>query len=522
MVYQSENFSLDTQLYSFERDGNKCSIEPQVFDLLVYLAENCDRVVTRDELLDNLWNGRVVSESALNGRLKMARKAVGDDGRRQTVIKTIHRRGYQFIAEVTKSPQFADELRSTASQTYLSQDKPSVAVLQFQNMSNDAGNDYFVEGITEEIMTSLCRYREIVVAALGSSILVSEQKLDEGEAAKKLGVQYTVSGSVRRAGDRVKITANLVEGETRQQIWSEHYDLVIDDIFQAQDEVAHKIVTMLVGKIERSNRERSLRKEPKNLSAYECVLHGRYYFGDWHGSEEDVLRARDMFEKAIELDPRYAAAYAGLAATYLEDFDHGWSCSSEVSGSKCFEFVQRAIELDEHDSYAHMVLSAAYWRVKSNFELAKSQLDAAIKLNPNYYWNYCYGCWFSACYGDLNASVAQANEAIRRNPLLPDECLWSLGFTEYLSKRYEKAIAVISQIANPDPESYACLVACYAQLGRAEEASEAAKEFGSKNGICTMSREDWNTYWSRYLNFKDQTFLDHLVDGVDKAGLVRR
>ena len=184
--------------------------------------------------------------------------------------------------------------------------KPSIVVLQFQNMSKDAGNDYFVEGITEEIMTSLCRYREIVVAALGSSILVSQQKVDAGEAAKRLGVQYALSGSVRRAGDRVRITAGLIEGETGHQIWSEQYDHVLDDIFQVQDEVAQKIVTKLVGKIERSDHERSLRKETDNLSAYECVLHGRYFFHDWHGSEEDVRRAREMFEQAIKLDPRYA------------------------------------------------------------------------------------------------------------------------------------------------------------------------------------------------------------------------
>ena len=402
-----------------------------------------------------------------------------------------------------------------------STEKPSIGVLQFQNLSKDGDDDYFVAGITEEIMSGLSRYREIVVAALGSSMLVSEQKLDATEAAKKLGVQYILNGSVRRAGDRVRVAASLAEGVTGHQIWSEQYDHVLDDIFKVQDEVAQRIVTMLVGKIEQSDRERSLQKETDNLTAYECVLQGRYYFGDWHGSADDIRHAREMFEKAIELDPRYAAAYAGLAATYLEDSDHYWWEISEDSGNKCLELAQKAVELDEHDSFAHLVLSSAYWKVKSNFDLAKGQLEAAIKLNPNYYWNYCYGCWFSVCYGDMEASIAQAKEAIRRNPLLPDGCRYTLGFSEYLAGNYENAITTITQIAKLEPESYACLAASYAQLGRVEEAKKVAEDCVKHTDECIKSVPEWREYWANCLNFREQGPVDHLIEGLDKAGLVK-
>ena len=399
-------------------------------------------------------------------------------------------------------------------------EKPSIGVLQFQNLSKD-DDDFFVAGITEEIMSGLSRYREIVVAALGSSLLVSEQKLDATEAAKKLGVQYILNGSVRRAKDRVRVLASLVEGSSGHQIWSEQYDHVLDDIFEVQDEVAQKIVTMLAGKIEQSDRERSLHKDTDNLTAYECMLRGRYYFGDWHGSEDDVRQAREMFEKAIELDPRYAAAYAGLAATYLEDFDHNWWESPEDSGNKCLELAQKSIELDEHDSFAHLVLSAGYWKVKSNFDLAKRQLEAAINLNPNYYWNYCYGCWFTACYGDMETSIMQAKEAIRRNPLLPDGCRYTLGFSEYLAGNYENAINTITQIAKLEPESYACLAASYAQLGRVDEARRVAEDCVEHTDECTKSVPEWREYWAKCLNFREQGPVDHLIEGLDKAGLVK-
>ena len=399
-------------------------------------------------------------------------------------------------------------------------DKPSIAVLQFQNRSKDADDDYFVEGITEEVMTRLCRYREIVVAALGSSKEVSKQQIDVVQATKSLDVQYALTGSVRRAGDRVRITASLIEGKTGLQVWSEQYDHVLDDIFNVQDEVAQKIVTMLVGNIERSDHERSLDKETDELSAYECVLHGRHFFHDWKGTEEDVLRAREMFEKAIEIDPRYAAAYSGLAATYISAFSDGWASDSEAAGNSALQYAHKAIELDQHDSYAHMVLSFAYWHVKSDFELAKRQIEAAIELNPNYYWNYCYGCWFSACYGDLKSSVFQAKEAIRRNPLLPNGCLHSLGLAEYLSGRYEDAVTTICQISKLELQGYACLVASYGQLGRLEEARKIASECVDHGGECEMSVEEWNQFWNSKLKFKDQSPIDHLVDGLNKAGLV--
>jgi adenylate cyclase len=400
-------------------------------------------------------------------------------------------------------------------------DKPSIAVLQFQNRGKDADDDYFVEGISEEVMTRLCRYREIVVAALGSSKEVSKQQIDVGEATKSLGVQYALTGSVRKAGDQVRITASLVEGETGLQIWSEQYDHVLDNIFQVQEEVAQKIVTMLVGNIERSDHERSLSKETAKLSAYECVLHGRHFFHDWKGSEDDVLRAREMFERAIENDPHYAAAYSGLAATFISEFSDGWSSDPEAAGIGALKFAHKAIELDEHDSYAHLVLSFAYWHVKSDFELAKRQIEAAIELNPNYYWNYCYGCWFSACYGDLETSVFQAKEAIRRNPLLPNGCLHSLGLAEYLSGRYEDAITTICQISKLEPQGYACLAASYAQLGRIEEARKIANECVDHSGNCEMNSVEWYEFWSSKLKFKDQTPIDHLIEGLDKAGLVR-
>ncbi|UCH41332.1 MAG: adenylate class-3/4/guanylyl cyclase [Gammaproteobacteria bacterium] len=458
--------------------------------------------------------GICISEAvrtALGGKLDLDYESLGEQQ-----VKNIAEPVKAFLIRgIGTKPCTSIKMPASASS-----DRASIVILPFKNMSSDPENDFFAEGIGEEIMTILGRYGEIVLAARGSAHEVSSETSDPGEAANRLGVNYALSGSVRRAGDRVRIVATLVDGESGRQVWSETYDHVLDDIFEVQDEVAQKIVATLVGKIERADLERSLHKEA-DLSAYECVLRGRHYFGDWKGGEEDIRRSREMFEKAIELDPRYAAAYSGLASAIHQQCRYGWTDDPDAAADKCIELARKAIELDARDSFAYLVLSSAYWRFKRNFELARSQYEKAVELNPNYYWSYCYGCWFSASYGDLEASIVCGKEAIRRNPLLPDGCLESVGLSEYLAGRYENAIATIGQINQISPYSYACLAASYAQLGQVEDAQKVAAECVDHEGECAKDITDWHRFWNDYVDFRDQAPVQHLIEGLDKAGLVK-
>ena len=402
----------------------------------------------------------------------------------------------------------------------ISNERPSIAVLPFTNLSTDPDNDFFVAGITEEILTRLSRFREIMVVCSKSSALASEKSMDASEAAGVLGVQFALDGSVRKSGKRVRIIATLYQSQSKQQIWSESYEHCLDDTFQVQDDVALRIVSMLVGKIELSSQIQTAKKETNELNAYECVLRGRHYFGDWGGTKEQVLKARQMFEKAIEIDPYYAAAYSGLSATYCEEFENSWTRDSDAAGELCIEFAQKAIELDEQDSLAHLSLSSAYWHIRKDFDMARSQLRTALELNPNYYWNYCYGCFLSACAGDLGDCITHGTEAIRRNPLLPNSCLSILGLAEYLSENYAKAIERINQIDRLLPTNFACLAASYAQLNRLEDAENASTEFFNLCEHEAMTRGDWELYWNSEFDFKDKQPVDHLIEGLDKAGLV--
>jgi TolB-like protein len=401
--------------------------------------------------------------------------------------------------------------------------KPSIAVLPFDNMSGDPEQEYFSDGICEDIITGLSRYRELVVIARGSSFVFKGQSVDITEAAGQLGCQYVLEGSVRKAGDRVRITAQLIDGATGSHLWAEKYDRVLEDVFAVQDDVVSTIVSTIAGRLDKESRERAARKSPANLTAYEHVLLGKYYWPDGLGSQEDRDKARDEFNKAVEFDPECVPAYTGLAWAYLSDF--WYETPTDQLGTLAFDYARRAVELDDSDAFAHLMLAYAYIDVKSDLELGRVQLERAVELNPNDYNNACAQISVGIRTGNYKESVACANEAIRLNPFLPDFCLSECGFAEFFAKQYDKALKTFGRMLAPGLNVRGCIAVCYAQLGRDEEAriaaaacrDEAKEELGSDWGI-----ESWQNYWDEEVFgwfAQGPETNDRLRDGLQKAGL---
>ena len=236
------------------------------------------------------------------------------------------------------------------------------------------------------------------------------------------------------------------------------------------------------------------------------------------------LQAREMFEKAMELDPKYTAAYIGLAESYMAEFWSSWTTDRDAAGARAFECARKAVELDKRDSHAHLILASVNLYVKSNYELAETQIQTALELNPNDYWNYCLKSKVSMCTGDFEDSIYCGNEAIRRNPFLPDDCLHGMGFSEYFAERYDNAIKTFTRLSAPGVEVQGCIAACYAQLGREGDASSAATEFRNQvraelNGQPDWDAKSWRDYWSGFYNFKGPEQLEKLLEGLRKAGL---
>jgi TolB-like protein len=254
LLYSFDNYTLDTDRRELRRGAELVAVEPQVFDLLQFLVRHRSRVVTRDDILDAVWNGRAVSESALAVRINAARLAVGDSGQKQRLIRTLPRKGMRFIGDV-REHGLAPALGSTSpTGTSVLPDAPSIAVLPFINMSGDAQQEHFADGIAEDVITALSRFRSLFVTARSSTFTYKHKAVDVKQVARELGVRYVLEGSVRNSGPRVRVTAQLIDAETGIHVWAERYDRPLEDIFAVQDEITDRIVATIepeIGAVER-------------------------------------------------------------------------------------------------------------------------------------------------------------------------------------------------------------------------------------------------------------------------------
>jgi adenylate cyclase len=400
-------------------------------------------------------------------------------------------------------------------------DKPSVAVLPFENKSGDPDQEYFADGLTENIITGLTRFREILVIGVKSILIVQEQASDLREIGRTLGVAHIVEGSVRKAGNRVRVTAQLVEAATGHRLWGENYDRDLDDIFAVQDEVTNIIVGTLAGQIEHLELRRAATKPAEDPVAYDCLLRGRQCLSRY--TKDGELEARQHFERALELDPNYAAAYAGLSISHLHEYEANWSESPEDALERASTLAQKAVDLDGADSSARYAISlVCYYR--GQHELAKVHMEKALELNPNDYHNICNMGWLLAFRDQSSDSIACLTEAMRLNPLAPDNCLFAIGIAEYVAGRYEEALGAFGKTRGWGLLRPAWIAACYAQLGRDVQARAAAAEVRAiAPSDPSVPNEDdvgrWRTYWSRLLQFEDPNDWSKFLDGLRKAGL---
>ena len=262
---------LDIERRELRRGAQRIEVEPKVFDLLVFLVRNRGRVVSKDDLLEAVWDGRIVSEFALTTRINAARRALGDDGASQRLIRTFNRKGVRFIGEVTETSDEAPRPHE-APDPRLPADKPSLAVLPFQNMSGDPEQEYFADGMVEEITTAISRFPWLFVIARNSSFTYKGKAVDVRQVARELGVRYVLEGSVRKAGNRVRITGQLIDAATGAHLWADRFDGSLDDIFELQDEVASRVVGAIEPRLRLTEIDRASRKPTENLDAYDLYL----------------------------------------------------------------------------------------------------------------------------------------------------------------------------------------------------------------------------------------------------------
>ena len=353
-------------------------------------------------------------------------------------------------------------------------DKPSIAVLPFQNMSGDAEQEYFADGITEDVLTELSRFRELFVISRNSAFVYKGRQVNVQRVAKELGVQYIVEGSVRKAGNRVRITVQLIDAETDSHLWAERYDRELADIFAIQDEVTSSIVSILPGRVAAAASDRVQRKPPENLAAYECVLAGKllHHRSD-HTDNQEALR---MLDRAIALDPGYAHAHAWKACVLGQSFVNGWSANPEFTIRTVIEELALALSLDENDSDVHRVLAAVNLSVHRNHDKAFYHQERALALNPNDDLIVVQQGEVLTWIGEAEPGIEWIQKAMRLNPYHPERFWSHLGRAYFVARRYSEAVKAFQRINRADHSHLSFLAACYAQLGDAVAAKGAADE----------------------------------------------
>jgi TolB-like protein len=450
--YLFEDYEFDTDRRELRRGAEGVSVAPQVFDLLDYLIRNRERVVSKDDLIDAIWKGRSVSDAALTTRLNAARTAIGDSGEGQRLIKTFPRKGVRFVGHVQEVRSPADDGAGdgpvqSPKHALTPPDKPSIAVLPFENMSGDREQDYFADGMSENIITALSRFRSLFVIARNSSFTYKGKAVDIKQVGRELGVRYVVEGSVRKAGRRVRITGQLVEAATGVHLWAEQFDGELDDIFDLQDRVTERIAVTVDMRLQSEQALRSQRKPTDKLDAYDCVLRANAVWR--HGNREANEEALRLAYKAIELDPHYGGAYARAALCINAKKHPHWMIDPRQETAEAVRLARLAVAYGSDDEIALAAAALVLGYLARELDAAASLVDQAVELNPNSAFAWSVSGWLRLYMGHHDLAIEHQDRAMRLSPRDPSRRIMvsMMGTANFFLGRYEAAERLASEAA---------------------------------------------------------------------------
>jgi TolB-like protein/Tfp pilus assembly protein PilF len=518
-----DEYVLDTNTRELRREGEHIATEPQVLDLLAYLVEHRERVVTKDDLIASIWGGRAVSDTALTSRIYAARKAIGDTGRDQKLIRTIARKGLRFIGTLdapacdTSLPAVVPppaaalaELRRAAPAS----DRPVIAVLPFNNMSDDPEQEYFSDGISEDLITALSKLRWFFVIARNSSFTYKGKAVHVRQVGEELGARYVVEGSVRKSGDRMRITAQLNDVSSGSHLWAERYDRDAASVFAVQDEITEAIVAAIEPQLYAAENVRVRSKHPSNLDAWGLVMRA---FSHWaQVSPQDHATAQELLQKAVAIDPDYCQALGVLSVIYSFGAHMGWADPATVI-PLAERAAQAAVRIDGEDPWAHHALGSAHL-IMRRFDDALAATEHALSLNPSFSHAQNYYSAALAFSGRWEEATEAAKRALRLSPRDPFLALiyGSASLAYYIGGEYEEAIRTAQTAVRLRPDfasAYRVLVAAAGMTGRSELATVALQHL-------RRTHPNISRAWIKsHVPLKLDTDLVHYLDGFRRAGL---
>ncbi|MER9237139.1 winged helix-turn-helix domain-containing tetratricopeptide repeat protein [Mesorhizobium sp. M0622] len=512
MPYLFEDFALDGDRRELRRGNDLISVEPQVFDLLQYLIRNRERVVSKDDLIDAVWQGRIVSDATLASRVNAARSALQDNGEQQRLVRTILRRGFRFVGTVREEAEAAAVVEQPKPRLSIPA-RPSIAVLPFVNLSGDADQDYFADGMVEDITSGLSRIRWLFVIARNSSFTYKGRAVDVKQVGHELGARYVLEGSVRKVGSRVRISGQLIDAEDGRHLWAERYDRELTDVFALQDEITVSVVAAIEPNLRRAEIERIKRRRPDSLDAYDLFLRALpdvYTF-----MPQGAAKGLPLLDQALAIEPSYALAHGFAAWAHQTLFIRG-GMQAEHS-DKASRHAHAAIEHGSGDAMALALAGFTIGLVEHDRRLADEAFAQALALSASCAFVYAFGCVPVAYGGDAARAIDWCEQAMRLSPLDAMSCVPQgiIGFGNFLAGRHEQAIAAGRRAVELNPGFsilHGWLAAPLARLGRIEQAKTAGSRLLSLDPHFTISR------WSAAVGLAPE-IIDDVTDAMRVAGL---
>ena len=547
MKYRFAEFVIDLNQQELRRMGEVVHIEPQVFDVIVHLVRNHDRIVSKDELIETIWNGRIISEAALSSRINGARRALGDNGTDQALIRTLHKRGFRFVGDVQtisvadaepEQARFIPEsaLKQEAAAVRVSvaaevsrlddivsesvkaeaSARPSIAVLPFGNMSDDPENDYFSYGLTEDIIRLLARNRWLSVISRHSTTGFQGRAIDMREVSEQLGARYAVVGSVRKSRDTVRITAELVRSADGKQLWADKYDLQLEYIFDIQEEMARQIAATIEPELSKVEQQLAARKAPESLDAWDCYQRGLWNF--WRFNSPGFDLAEDYFKRAIKADPDFARGHGALAYVNVQRSLYDDPNDRPSRLELALRQARDAVTLDDLDCFCQCVLGRALCLTRQNDE-ALAAIDLSLELNPSFAQGYFAQGFNLLWYGREIEAETLLDRATMLSPR--DSHLWSFhhvrSWAHFSIAEYDIAVEFARRAIRQPNVTYRAFATLAASLGRRGEKAQAEAVV-----LELLKRKpDYRTDTARQELFfcNDQDFVDRFTAGLRVAGI---
>ena len=518
MRYLFEDYTLDTERRELHRGADAVSITPQVFDLLDYLIRNRERVVSKDDLISAVWNGRIVSDAALTTRLNAARNAIGDSGDEQRLIKTLPRKGFRFVGTVREAQNglaaiaLNRRLPVDDAEPLVLPDRPSIAVLPFQNMSGDPDQDYFADGMVDEITTALSRFKSLFVIARHSSFTYKGKALDIKQVGSELGVRYVLEGSVRKAAGQVRIIGQLIDATSGKHLWADRFEGDLSDIFALQDRMTESVVSAVAPKMLQTEIDLAARR-PNNLSAYDLCLRAFPHLYSWtRGGSTEALR---LASRALEIDPRYGFAATQAGSCHLINVNQGWTADPKSEIAEGLRLIRLALSIDGNDDVALSILGWATASFSDDYDTARKMGDRAVALNANSAFAWELRGFTYELAGQPEEAIRSFERAIRLSPFDPwlPRRFTGMGIALIGLGRFDEAVAAAKNALQTNQTygpAYRCLAAALAHLGRDAEAGKTVAQHLEIEPHFRIS--EWVAHTGQW---QAQMY----IDGLRKAGL---